>query len=65
MVMDEEDYETWIDEGEVDTYYKHYKSHLSLNGSFTAPETSRYRIIVVNYASEKTKVQIKISLEKQ
>ncbi|HEY0427493.1 MAG TPA: TIR domain-containing protein [Pyrinomonadaceae bacterium] len=61
LVLDNEDYEVWNEEGEIDTYYEHFEDRLNLQKSFTAPKDGDYMIVVVNYGEAKTKTQVDIT----
>ncbi|HEY0460527.1 MAG TPA: TIR domain-containing protein [Pyrinomonadaceae bacterium] len=62
MLLDERDYKVWAENDEFETYYEHYENRTNIKGSFTAPETGRYRIVTVNYNSEKISLYIEITL---
>jgi hypothetical protein len=61
MIMDEEDYQTWLRTGRVDSYYGHYENRKHLHAFFTAPENGDYLVIVCNRSRHEADIQVEIS----
>lgn len=61
MIMDEDDYEQWDEEGEVDTLYKEFLDRDQLHAFFTAENSDTYLVIVRNNSDDEVEIDLKIS----
>lgn len=60
LIMDEDDYEQWDEQGEVDTLYKEFLGRDQLHAFFTAENSDTYLVIVRNNSNDKVEIDFKI-----
>jgi hypothetical protein len=58
--MDEDDYEHWDEQGEVDTLYKEFLDRDQLHAFFTAEDSDTYLVIVRNNSNDEVEIDLKI-----
>jgi hypothetical protein len=63
MIMDADDYQEWIDQGEVGSLYREFLKRGHLHAFFKAREDGQYLIIVRNESDEEIPLQLKISYD--
>jgi hypothetical protein len=61
IILDEEDYQSWLQTGQVGSYYGHYENREQLHAFFTAPEDGEYLVVVCNLSRAKADMQVNIS----
>jgi hypothetical protein len=61
MIMDADDYQGWIDQGEMGSLYREFLKREHLHAFFKAREDGQYLIIVRNESDEEIQMQLRIS----
>lgn len=64
LLLDDQDYEFWAENNELESYYERYEDSTIVEDSFTAPEKGTFHIVAANYNLEKIAIDVEITLSK-